>query len=1623
MTTIVEQPDAGTYEVIKSRLEKYTNELDQGIKNLDQLRQQIFGTISLELVGTERIATEHNCVSRDMVAVGDNFIFGYNIHFGLKSEMGIADVFQVYEFRSQDHSFHPKGIELLDNEEFKTEFAQIYKYYKHAVFANFVKRDSHIYMVFRIGKGINDIKTFKWQIQGDQLIYVDNRSDHEVSLPPQQEFKWKRTHRDLHREGKHPHISIEDRLFVETVGGDLTIKVEDNTDTGEGIYAELVEETNQTLDDAEFFYTSLGSLILLKILPYQEKKYRYLVYNEKQKEVKRIDKIGEACILLPENQGIIFSNGYYLQTGEFRQFDSDLSHMRFIRKIASPNGEDYLFIFFNQQSGHYILLSYNQIKKELETPIVCDGYAFFYTGELVYFKTDETPKKHHVLQYWRTPYTHPDYEAEVDTSHYLYKVGPKEIVNALADTNQIISLCKKGEQYTNLYLDISTLATQTLDSYYWLDDDSVVEIKNAVEKIRQTAAQAIEAYEKVELLKKNAGKSLQKIEEKIIAFKKEINLSESKKNVEAYVELLANCRKLTGKTVSLKSVRYINLEVLESLEEQLIGYNEKIGEKCIQYLLNDNSLVIYEEYIKQHQEDLAQVKKGTEVKELLEKTENTTSQLELLTEIVGNLKIDDPTKISTIVDNISNLYADLNTVKASIRNRGKQLREKEGLAEFQAQSKLLSQSLATYIDLSDTTQKCDEYLSKLALQVEELEGKFADFETLLPEIITKREEIYQVFETKKLQIVEHQNRKISALYDAGLRILKGIQNKSATYKEESDLNGYFATNLMVSKLRDLIRQITSLNDSVRSEELEGKLKVLQENAFKQLKDKKELYSEGNTITLGRHNFATTLQDPDIVIIYRNEKPYYHLTGTKFFQEIDKGQLSEFQEFWSQEFPSENKEIYRAEFLAWQFLSKILQENTIEKYQNLPDEKLLSEIQEFMTSRFQEGYMKGIHDKDTLLIFKELFKIHVNIGLLKFSPQKRAYARLFWDFILMNEQKEYYLGLIKSQYFITHHLGGELNPKDQLPDFYEEVNHFLQKNNIMIDCDEVCKYLCEEIGNDSDFIASKGAVDLQNAFVKHLQSNQSLKAFEETIKPLKNKPIVTFQIILRALQAFLQKNEKEHFDNNVLEESAIYILKGSTNSKNIKEVDLEVEITNLVGEHSKIKDGKTKLHYNLFRDNIINYINNKSPKYQQFIEGKKGAIEQFRKIIQPEKLKANVPPGFVRNSLINKVYLPLIGDNFARQLGTIGKEKKTNLNGLLLLLSPPGYGKTTLMEYIANRLGLIFAKINGPAIGHEVTSLDPEEAPNSTAKEELIRLNMTFEMADNIMLYIDDIQHCNPEFLQKFISLCDGQRKIEGVYRGQTKTYDLRGNRLAVVMTGNPYTETGEKFKVPDMLANRADTYNLGEIIGNSEKAFKLSYIENSITSNPLFSRLTVMEKDTIDQIINYTLTDNRDDLNLSGNISEEELQEYVHMLKKMVRVQEIVLKVNREYVYSASQADEYRTEPPFKMQGSYRNMNKICEKLSSIMTNEEVDELIFSHYEGEAQTLTSDIEGNLLKFKSLAGILSEKDSKRWEYIKTLFMKQQQLKGYGNNKQMADILSQLVNFNKNLGAIREALLKQ
>jgi hypothetical protein len=289
-----------------------------------------------------------------------------------------------------------------------------------------------------------------------------------------------------------------------------------------------------------------------------------------------------------------------------------------------------------------------------------------------------------------------------------------------------------------------------------------------------------------------------------------------------------------------------------------------------------------------------------------------------------------------------------------------------------------------------------------------------------------------------------------------------------------------------------------------------------------------------------------------------------------------------------------------------------------------------------------------------------------------------------------------------------------------------------------------------------------------------------------------------------------------------------------------------------------------------------------------------------------------------------------------------------------------------------------------------------------------------------MLYLDDIQHCNPEFLQKFIPLCDATRRIEGVWEGQPKTYDLRGRKVAVVMAGNPYTESGEQFRIPDMLANRADVYNLGEIIGDSQDAFELSYLENCLTSNTVLQPLSRSSSQDQRAIIRAAQQGSTESLELESNLAPDLVNDMIQVITKLLKVRDVVLQVNRAYIRSAAQADAYRTEPPFKLQGSYRNMNRIAERVVPLMNDAELQTLIVSNYEQDAQTLTRDGEANLLKFKEIIGVLTADEATRWENIKYAYVESVRMQGIEGDDQTAQVLRTMVGLRDGLESIRRTL---
>jgi len=1599
--------DTGAYEIIRKRLQSQKEELTKKLHQLNDARKRVFNATSFSLKANQRITTDNNCVARGIIALDQLCIFGYNVHFGLRTEIKLEDVFSIYTF--ENNQFTPQPLDLLQDPNFINDYQNLYKYYRDAIFSKFRRTENYLYMIFQTSKNTDDLKAFKWLIRDGKLLYQDDRSIHEVKAPPQFAFDWTKTTLEDRRLGKYPHISIQDKVFIEAIHGDITFKIEDNTDTGKGIYSEKVFNTDQQLDDADYFYADLGNLLAVRIKPYQEE-FRAYIFNQRTKEVVNLKSLNQSAIVLPDNQGIIFSDGYYLQNGTYKLFDSPVENAAFLRSVASPNGEDFLYIFTHAESNTYILMSYNIIQQTVETPIICNGFTVFVDGSLIYFRTEAEATRHHQVQIWDTPYMLELQENSDRQDDPVYKVGNKQIVQAMAEVQEVIQLIQKEDSYEGLYEDILKKSTSLLDSYFWINDPALLQLGAPLAQVQEVANTAIDEFVKVQAQRKHAADILLEVEKKVSSLLFSIN-STVVTDLDQLVHQLANTRRLQGELLDLKNVRYVQEEQVDILLEKLATLADELAEKTITFLLREEALQTYEHRVNKQKAEVENIKKAFDAKIIEDNNSEISRELELLIDILNSLKIEDTTQTTKIVAKISVIFSSLNEVRAQLTRKLNTLRSHEATAEFAAQLTLLEQSVTNYLELSGTAEKLDEYYTKIIVQLEELESKFSEFDDFALKIADKRDEVIKAFNLRRELMVTQINKRTASLEQIGLRVLKNVENKAKAYTTREEILSFYMTDLMIDKIRHLIADLRSLQDVSKAENLENLLKKSQEDALRILRDKTELFADGeNSIALGKHKFAVNHQNLSLTLVRRQQDLYFHLTGTSFYKQVKNAEILAFTDIWDQEIVSENDTVYRAEYLAYK---------TFVASQGAPGFDAAEYISKTVEQQYSEGYIKGVHNFDALQIYEALTTLDQKLDLLRYSIELRNAAQLFWHDLAADACNRL-SALIQSTEAVrkvfpnTNRYDSTLN---EIIAQFKVWETTLDKE--LIDGYSLASYVFKTLSQYNSFVRSEHADRLKQDFSRALAEKKKWKEFAELLDNIHFSLTDRFYLVSNWVNAYVDANPAEEKFRKYADETAIALLFPDDPQKLIFGKD-SVTLMQLKGNHPILDNGTLHMQYHIFIQKMEHFTQVNVPRFESFSSLKDQLNKAYEKELKIHDFEPKVLTSFVRNKLINEVYFPLIGNNLAKQLGAAGDTKRTARMGMLLLISPPGYGKTTLMEYLAKTMGLHFVKINGPTIGHTITSIDPIEAKTSGEREELKKINLSFEMADNVMLYLDDIQHLNAEFLQKFISLADGQRKIDGIFDGDSKTYDLRGKRFCIVMAGNPYTESGAKFQIPDMLANRADVYNLGDVIGDTEQLFNLSLIENAAIENPYLEKIASKSFTDFYALIEYVESKQEQLPDLEGNYLKQEVDDFIAVLQQLLKIRDVVVKVNRNYIQSAAMQDSYRTEPPFKMQGSYRNMSKLVGQLVPMMNDKEIDNVIKAHYEGESQTLTADTESNLLKLKELAGLLTAEEQQRWDVIKNIFRKNNRHGGLDKDDK---VFAQLLEFNENLEGIIHAIKSQ
>ncbi|MEV7247372.1 DNA repair ATPase [Streptomyces cyaneofuscatus] len=1584
--------DAGAYEVLRRRLSAQAGELVRRAEALNARRTEEFGSTELRLLATEQVRTEHASVPRDLIAVGGQLLFGFERGPGARGEAGVDDVLLVRDAGPEGDTPEAQTA-LLDDEAFRREFSSLHRYFRDARLLRLRRVNGKLLAVFRTGENAEDIRVLRWALgaDGSAGAFIDAQGERDHVFPASHDFEWTVAGRDAHVPGRHPHIAIGKGggLFVDTLGGTLTVKVTDDTESPDGIYEEPVDEPLQSLADADVGYAEVGPLVLLRVRPYKEKSWRYLVFNSLLGSVQRLDGIGPACHRLPEDQGIIFPGGYYLTTGTAKTFDTaeELSEPVFEGAVRSPNGEDVLYVFRSRDGVRSLLLPYNLIRQEVATPLTGRGHALLDDGTLVLLRDNpdgpDVPARVHPLQRWQTPYVSDTYAASRPAgTGPLARTGNADLVRGISDCLALTHGVRDMTPTTAVYGQLAADCARAQDRYHWLSDPELGSLAEPLGELRTTAQHVLAEFTAVQELTRRAADALEETSARITALVRRVR-GEVPGSATAWVERLAELRQAHGHLATISEMRYADTERIAELSARTEDDIDSAAQRAVSFLARDDAFDGYHEEIAGLVADAGALATVRDASAVTDRLAAMTDGLATVTDVVAGLEIGDATVRTSILERIAEVLGGANRARATLEARRRELLSKEGRAEFAAEFALLGQAVTGALAAADSPEACDDQLARLLLRLENLESRFAEFDDFLAELAERRSEVYDAFSARKQTLQDERARRAERLAGSAQRVLETIGRRVAALAHLDAVHTYFASDPMVAKVRRTADELRELGDPVRAEELDGRLKAARQEAGRALRDRSELYADGGSvIKLGRHRFAVNTQPFDLTLVPSGERLAFALTGTDYRAPVTDPAFEATRPYWEQLLPSESAAVYRGEHLA----TRLLEERGAETLAALDDTELTFLVRESAAEAYDEGYTRGVHDADATAILRALLRLYTDAGLLRHEPAVRAVAQLFWAYGTEEAQRVSWTRRAASLARARDTFG--LAPAIAV--LQEEWASAIGEFGGVARPDAVAAYLFEELtGGPAGFVVGASI----RAFLDAFHRAAGPGAYADDLAALGDDLAARKQLVEGWLTPYAEASGAAPTDGDLAEAVAVELCPEL--ERYGCDAPLTERVEGLLGDHPRIGGGGTlTVRIDELLARTGEFRSHAVPAFRAYQRLRTSLVAAERGRLRLDDHRPRVMSAFVRNRLLDEVYLPLIGDSLAKQLGTADADRRTDSQGLLLLVSPPGYGKTTLMEYVADRLGMVLVKISGPNLGHDVTSLDPAQAPSATARQEIEKINFALEAGNNTLLYLDDIQHTSPELLQKFIPLCDATRRIEGVRDGEPRSYDLRGKRFAVCMAGNPYTESGEQFRIPDMLANRADVWNLGEVLSGRDDVFALSFVENALTANPVLAPLAARSRDDLALLVR--LAGGGDPAaraeHLEHPYSAVELDAVLAVLRHLLTARDTVLAVNAAYIASAAQTDATRTEPPFRLQGSYRNMNKIAERIVPVMNDAELSAVVDDHYAGEAQTLTTGAEANLLKLAALRGTLTAEQAERWAAITASYVRTQALGG-------------------------------
>ncbi len=1522
-----------TYDLLTVRLADVAKRLRQQATSLNEARAMVYTGNPVRLGEQDRLHTEALCLPRDAVSVNNLLLFGANVAQGLGARR-VEDVLLLYRVEQKSETdwdftrVDPSDPDwFLRDPSVQRDIGEILTYYSVARLVSLEVRADELLAVFAVGTSDDDVKVLRWSLRpGEPPMYIDAYGERDIHRANRFDFEWTTVGREHQVDGRWPHVALEGMLFVGVDKGTLEFRIDDAVTGGRAVLTERVAEADQSLSELKIGYARMGDVLLIRVHPYRELGERFYLYNQLSRTLDRADAIGRGCHQLPENHGVVFPGGFHLRSGETRIFATDAADYYIHASHKSPNGEDVLYAYHRPNSGEYLLLSYNMVSRTMEVPIECLGYALFGDGTIVCVRPSKEPQRIHTIAVYSSPFCATErYHPAVASDSFYGRVGNPELVLAIGECLSVARDAESVSFNAPVFEALVARTTRLIDSHAWLKEPDALGLAQTVTELRKAAGSVLDEFAAVTVGKREAVTKLDVATTAVtdLAASADIDI----RDADAYIAALDRTRRQLGELASLREVRYVDHDAVKGLETQTGAVLEKLSVKALDFLGHETALAPMVSALTNAEAKALAAPTSSGVVEQITVVESMGDRLVMLTEVVSGLDVADTTTTTAVLARLSDALAKRNNVRAGMDARLAELKKAESTSAFTAGISVLAQRTSAALLASADAAACDSALATLLAEVENLELRFGDVASFSEVLLARRQEISDAVLARRDALAADRTKRVDRLVVSAERVLATIEVRASKLPDRSAVDAFFASDGLALKVRRTMDELATIGEQGRASELMVAFDSAKDRARRGATDRSELMSDG-TVRIGKWNIGTNREPFELRLVPDEEDGkgfQLRLAGTELRIGLPDERLGEYADLSEQIYPSETIEFSRALFLALE--SAELGHTTSDA------------IRSFASSRLEDGYEQGVHDVDAELIARAIRPALTAPGSWC-DGVTRAVTSTWLRTSVVKSRDE----LMRSLRAVS--ALGSGRARESLANTYGPLlTEFAEAQGLgdTFDADDAIALLIETSGK---FGLSRAGFDRGEDLVRWAR-DRNVELRTATLGEL-----TSWAFDMHADEGMSRAAEGAW---HALDPLAAVI-----------DAPAAVVVTGLRSSHATIVDGTLSIDVATASSRHRRYKRTALARFRDFQGARRTELAGWRSTLGIDRLRPKVLSSFVRNRLVDDVYMPLLGDNLARQLGLNGPSQ-----GLLLLISPPGYGKTTLIEYLVDLLGFALVKVNGPALGSQVTSLDPAAAPDATSAEELRRLNRAFAMATNVVCYLDDVQHVSPEFLQRFVPLCDATRRIEGVLEGTARTYDLSGRRFVMVMAGNPYTGAGASFQVPDMLANRADVHNLGDVVSGSLDAFAQSYIENACGAHEMLAPVIARGRADLGPLIRAAMGEQTRSEELQHPYTGPELKRITSVLAHFVQVRDALMKVNSAYMRSATLDDGMRGEPPFLMQGSYRNMSRIAPRVVAEMTSQEVSALIRDHYLAESQTLAGAGAWNLAKLAEVMGSTDE----------------------------------------------------